>query len=54
VLSLYPFQTVASSTPLHHTTYARYKVYWHWLLSYVYCLAIMQCGLDLHYILTTA
>jgi hypothetical protein len=36
------------------STYARYKVYWHRLLSYVYRLTITQCGPDLHYVLTAA
>ena len=44
-----PFQT-----KLLDSTYKRYKVYWHRLLTYVYRLTILNQGPDLHYILTPA
>lgn len=36
------------------STYKRYKIYWHRLLTYVYRLTILQHGPNLHYVLTPA
>jgi hypothetical protein len=41
-------------TKLLEGTYRKYQAVWHWLLSYTYCLAIAQQGLDMPYVLTPA